>query len=273
MNRRTLLKAAVPASLFVAGCTSQSDESDTTGSTHTSTTHTSTTRTTETTATSTTETTVEQETSSTSQSTTEQTTTTTQETTTTTQSAPDHPSTSGIFDEPTRGPAPFSADATLITFEDPSCPNCVYFEENTYPKLKRNHIDSGELSFVLRTIPVVEQWGASAIYALEATHVRDEQAFWDLKSYYFSNQDKFDNENVLSKTKAFIDQETQLDGQEIIRDARSKAQKKQVQEDLSVAKSANLKGTPTFIAFRSGEYVTKIVGRQSYSIFKNVLGL
>ncbi|WP_227357420.1 DsbA family protein [Haladaptatus salinisoli] len=268
MNRRTLLRTAVPAGLLLAGCTSQSDKSDTTRSTHTSTS-----QPTESTTTPTTETTIEQKTSRTSQQQTEQTTTTSEETTTTTQSAPDHPTTTGIFDEPTRGPTPFSANATLIAFEDPSCPTCVHFEKNTYPKLKRNHIDSGELSFVLRTIPVVDQWGASAIYALEATHIRDEEAFWDLKSYYFDNQSQFNSDNIFSKTKAFLEQETQVRGEEIIHDAQSKAQKKQVKEDYAAAKDANLKGTPTFVAFRSNEYVTKIVGRQSYSVFKNMLGL
>lgn len=360
MNRRTLLKTALPTSLLLAGCATQSDESDTptstqistikttrlkpqttqrtesttqsttkqeTPSTTPSTTETelpsttrSTTSTTESTTepetpsttesttlqttrtsqstteteppsttqstTSTTESTTEPETSSTppsttkpeppstTQSTTPQTTTSTkQPTTTVSHSAPNHPSTKGVFNEPTRGPTPFSTDATLIAFEDPSCPTCVNFEKKTYPKLKRNYIDSGELSFVLRMIPIVDEWGARAIYALEAAYARDEQAFWDLKTYYFSKQDQFNSRNVFSKTKSFINYNTQLSGRAIVRDAKSKEHRKQVREDTSVAKAADVPGTPTFFAFRSDEYVTKIVGKQSYSIFKNVLGL
>jgi protein-disulfide isomerase len=287
MNRRTLLKTTLPAGLLLAGCTSQSDESDSTTSSNTSTATTTVSTSTKTSTSSqtqptesttkqethsTTQSTTDHETTSTSPSTTEQS-TTKQTTTTAAHTKPDHPSASGIFDEPTRGPTPFSTDATLIAFEDPSCPNCVHFEEETYPKLKRNHIDSGELSFVLRTIPVIDEWGTRAIYALEATHIRDEQAFWDLKTYYFDNQDQFTSDNVFSKTEAFIDKETQLDGQDIVGDAQSKAQKTQVKEDLSVARATGLRGTPAFFAFRSGEYVTQIIGRQSYSIFKNVLGL
>ncbi|MFB9808094.1 DsbA family protein [Haladaptatus pallidirubidus] len=328
MNRRTLLKATLPAGLLLAGCTSQSDESETTSPSQISTTATTTntvstikttrlqtqtptTQRTESTiepeTTSTTQSTTEQEpttttpsttepettttapstteqttsttqsttepTTSTTPSTTEQTTSTKRTTTTVAHSAPNHPSTKGIFDEPTRGPTPFSPDATLIAFEDPSCHNCVYFEEKTYPNLKRNHIDSGELSFVVRTIPVVEEWGTRAIYALEAAHARNEQAFWDLKAYYFSNQGQFNSRNVLSKTKSFIDYNTRLNGRVIVRDAKSKAYNKQVREDRSVAKTANVPGTPVFFAFRSEKYVTKIVGTQGYSIFKNVLGL
>ncbi|SIR75554.1 Thioredoxin [Haladaptatus litoreus] len=356
MNRRTLLKTALPTSLLLAGCATQSDESDTPTSTQISTIKTtrlqpqttqrtesttepktnsttqstteqetpsttqSTTSTTESTTepetpsttesttpqttrtsqstteteppsttrstTSTTESTTEPETSSTTpsttepeppsttQSTTSQTTTSTkQPTTTVSHTAPNHPSTKGVFNEPTRGPTPFSTDATLIAFEDPSCPTCIDFEKKTYPKLKRNHIDSGELSFVLRMIPIVDEWGARAIYALEAAYARDEQAFWDLKTYYFSKQNQFNKRNVFSKTKSFINYNTQLSGRAIVRDAKSKVHRKQVQEDTSVAKAADVPGTPTFFAFRSDEYVTKIVGKQSYSIFKNVLGL
>ena len=92
--------------------------------------------------------------------------TTERKTTTSSTSTPDHPSTNGVFDEPTRGPKPFSEDATLIVFEDPSCPNCVHFEQETYPKLKRRYSDTGKLSIVFRTIPVVQPWGEQATYAL-----------------------------------------------------------------------------------------------------------
>lgn len=292
IGRRSLLKTTLTAGLLLTGCTTRSDESDGTRSTRTSRatttaqpsktpttgsrtgTKTTTTRTqhgknheTRTTVTESqrTETVRQQETSTTTRTTTER--------TTTARPTPDHPSASGVFDEPRQGPTPFSTDATLIAFEDPSCPHCATFQGKTYPKLERNYVDSGDLSFVLRTVPSAKQWGIDAIYALEATHARDADAFWELESYYFGNQDRFDTGNVLSKTKTFIDGNTRLDGEEIAHDARTKAQKAHVEEDKALAKKANLRGTPTFFAFRSGEYVTKIVGPQSYGIFKSVLGL
>ncbi|GAA0239813.1 hypothetical protein GCM10009000_064220 [Halobacterium noricense] len=112
-----------------------------------------------------------------------------------------------------------------------------------------------------------------ATYALEATYSRSEKDFWELKAFYFENQDSFTTENVLSKTKQFINEQTSLSGRAVVRDAQSKAQKTQIQEDLSVGKKSKVRGTPTCFAFRSDKYITDIVGRQSYSIFKNVLGL
>ncbi|SIR73589.1 Thioredoxin [Haladaptatus litoreus] len=276
MNRRTLLTKTVPIGLLLAGCTSQSDESNNTSTTRNSSTTTAQittsdrTSVTETTRTQTTNSETEEPTS------TPETTTPTQSTTTETttpRSTPDHPSTSGIFDEPTRGPTPFSADATLIIFDDPSCPNCLHFEQKTYPKLKRNYVDAGKLSLVYRSYPVLEEWGVRATYALEATYGRDEKSFWDLKEFYFDNQDSFTTNNVFSKTEQYINKNTSISGQAVVRDAQSKAQKAQIQEDLSIGGKADVRGTPTFFAFRSDEYVTDIVGRQSYSIFKNVLGL
>ncbi|WP_266081780.1 DsbA family protein [Haladaptatus caseinilyticus] len=192
---------------------------------------------------------------------------------TTSNSNPNHSSARGVFDEPTRGPVPFSNKGTLIVFEDPSCPNCLHFEKETYPKLKRNYIDKGDLSLVYRSFPVVEKWGVDATHALEAVYLKNEQSFWNLKKYYFDNQDQFDTDNIFDKTKRYLEKNTSLNGEEIIRNAESKAVKANINEDLTVGKRAGIRGTPTFFAFRSERYITEIIGRQSYSIFKNVLGL
>lgn len=302
MNRRTLLKKTVPLSLLLAGCSSKSDNSDGENPTNTSTALSSTvgsTKTTkwnstttvdnthtqaQTTSRSTTDSTTKQTTSQTTEQTTSRTTkqttsdttdqsTTQEKTTTNTPSPPDHPSASGIFDEPRRGPQPFSSDATLIVFEDPSCPNCVNFEQKTYPKLKRKYSDTGKLSIVFRTIPVIQPWGTQATYALESAYARHESAYWKLKSYYFDNQDQFSTNNIVSKTKDFVNQTTRVKGQDVVHDIHSKSQKRHVKEDLAVAKKAGIRGTPTSYAFRSDNYVTEIVGRQSYSVFENILGL
>lgn len=286
MDRRALLKSTIPIGMLIAGCTSQSDESKNTSTTQSVATtvdqssQNSTTSTEssvhKTTSRSTSKSTSDPVTSNTSkQSTTEKTTisaTKERKTTSTARSRPDHPSTKGIFDEPTRGPLPFSKDATLVVFEDPSCPNCVHFEESTYPKLKRKYADTGKLSIVFRTIPVIKPWAEEATYALESAFVRNKDAYWKLKSYYFSNQDNIDNNNILDRTKEFIDSDTSLNSQDVVQDVKSKAQETQVNEDLSTAKKAGLRGTPTCYAFRSDRYMTKVVGKQSYSVYKNILG-
>ncbi|MFH5801520.1 DsbA family protein [Haladaptatus sp. CMAA 1911] len=286
MNRRALLKSAIPIGMLIAGCTSQSDGSKSTSTTQSETStvgqssqKSSATKSSvdDTTTRSTSKTTTDEVAGSTSkQSTTEKTTisdTKERKTTSTARSRPDHPSTKGVFDEPTRGPLPFSKDATLIVFEDPSCPNCVHFEENTYPKLKRKYADTGKLSIVFRTIPVIKPWAEEATYALESTFVRNEPSYWKLKSYYFSNQDSLNDENILDKTSDYIASNTSLSSEDVVQDAKSKAQKKQVDEDLAVAKSAGIRGTPTCYAFRSNRYMTEIIGKQGYSVYKNVLGL
>ena len=303
MNRRAFIKKTVPISVLIAGCTSGSDDTENKKSTQTSTVSTLTMsstnattrnptsnatsqrRTTSSTTKPTTSSTTERTTSkSTSQQTTSSTTkhttsttrtqsTTERKTTTSSSSTPDHPSTNGVFDEPRRGPKPFSKDATLIVFEDPSCPNCVHFEQKTYPKLKRKYSDTGKLSIIFRTIPVVQPWGEQATYALESTYIRQESAYWKLKSYYFDNQDQFSTDNVLSKTENYLDRATHVRGKDVVRDVQSKAQKSQVQEDLITAKKAGIRGTPTSIVFRERNYVTDVIGRQSYSVFKNILGL
>lgn len=305
MDRRALLRGSLPFVTLLAGCTSDFSTDNNNTTTQTSSTTPSTSATTNTsgpsstsmtnptetetrgnpnepTSSSATSTTETQGTTTTPQttSTTESTTSTTQRTTTTQQtteeipsSAPNHPSVDGLFNEPTQGPKPFTAKATMIAFEDPSCPSCVQFETNTYPKLKKNLIDSGELSFVYRSFPIVKPWGVKATYALDAVYARSESGFWDLKAYYFDNQDQFSSQNVMPKTKEFVDEDLGMSGQTIVAEVQSKKHKQQVREDMLAGKKSNIRGTPSFHLFRSGKHLTKVTGSQSYRVFKNALGL
>ncbi|SDZ82946.1 Thioredoxin [Haloplanus vescus] len=184
-----------------------------------------------------------------------------------------HPVGEALAAQPRLGPDPATATATIVAFEDPSCPRCAAFEETTVPKIRRELVDPGEAAFVVRTAPLVYPWGEPAIHALEATYARDADAFWSLLGHYFERQDAFDTENVLDRTETFLDEQTGVDAAAVVADAESGAMDEAVQTDVSAAEAADVSGTPTVFLFRDGEYRTRATGSVSFDFVTQALEL
>jgi protein-disulfide isomerase/transcription elongation factor Elf1 len=184
-----------------------------------------------------------------------------------------HPAATALGNQPTLGPPPGEADGTIIAFEDPSCPSCARFELNTFPELKSRLIETGDVSFVFRSIPVINPWGEPATLALEAVQARDEATFWGLKRYYYENQRGIDSENVYEATRSYLTEQTDLDSDAIVQDARQGTYREDVNTNLDASDQAGVRGTPMFFLFKSGSFATSFVGPQSYSVFANTLGV
>lgn len=184
-----------------------------------------------------------------------------------------HAAAMALGEQPTLGPTPGTGDGTIIAFEDPSCPSCGRFEQTTFPELKSKLIDPGTVSFVFRAVPIVQPWGEPATLALEAVQARDEAAFWELKQYYYRNLTEIDGDNVYQTTRSFLANQTTLDADAVIQDTRQETYREDVDTNLQAADRAGVRGTPTFFLFKSGSFVTSLVGAQSYSVFANSLGV
>jgi len=185
----------------------------------------------------------------------------------------DHPVGQDLATQPRLGPDPAEAAGVIVAFEDPSCPRCAAFEEQTVPKIKSELVDPGDAAYVVRTAPLVYPWGEPAIHALEATYARDADAFWALLAHYFDEQDAFDTGNVLARTETFLSAETDVDGAAVATDAEARAYDDAVGVDVDAAEAADVSGTPTVFLFRDGEYRTRVTGSVSFELVKQSLGL
>jgi protein-disulfide isomerase len=183
----------------------------------------------------------------------------------------DHEATVGIEDQPRKGEL---GGSVVLAFEDPSCPRCRTFEQQTVPDIEENLVATGRGAYVVRTYPVVYPWGDLAVHALEATYDRDADAFWSLFSHYFARQSSFDSDNVLDRTAAFLNGETDVDGDAVVADAESGAYDGAVQTDLDAGMNADVgRTTPTVLLFRDGRYVTRASGSVSYDVIGTALGV
>lgn len=69
------------------------------------------------------------------------------------------------------------APLTVVEFTDYQCPYCRRFQAETWPRLKRDWIDTGKLRFIVRDLPL--EIHSSARPAAEAAHCAGEQGqFW-----------------------------------------------------------------------------------------------
>lgn len=181
----------------------------------------------------------------------------------------DHAAADGINEQPTLGDREWPG--VIVAFEDPSCPTCARFNEETLPRIESELVETEDVAYVFRGYPVIYEWGKPATQALEATYDREPVATWKLKDHYFEFQEEFSTDNVLEKTSSFLDSDTAVDGAAVVEDVEADAYADAVQVDFDAGQEAGASATPTFYLFRGGEFQTTISGPQDYSIFENVL--
>ncbi|AUG48155.1 disulfide bond formation protein DsbA [Haloarcula taiwanensis] len=181
-----------------------------------------------------------------------------------------HPAAADLEAQPRRGEL---GGHVVLAFEDPSCPTCRRFHENTVPAIRENIVGTGKGAYVVRTYPVIYPWSEPATQALESTFARDSEAYWALFEHYFAEQSSFDTDNVLDRTATFLTEETAVDGEAVARDARERAHDDAVQADIQAAENAGLgETTPIILLFEDGEFVTKVNGSVSYDLIAEALG-
>ena len=185
------------------------------------------------------------------------------------QTVDDHPAAAGLDAQPRRGDL---GGHVVLAFEDPSCPTCRNFHQQTLPDIQENIVDPGLGAYVVRTYPIIYPWGEPATQALESTYARSSDAFWSLFGHYFETQGEFTSENVLDRTATFLNDSTDLDGDAVRTDAENRAHDDAVQADIDAAEAAELpQQTPILVLFRDGEFVTTANGSVSYDLIAGAL--
>ncbi|WP_255169622.1 DsbA family protein [Natrononativus amylolyticus] len=185
----------------------------------------------------------------------------------------EHPSATNMDHSPILGPDPEDAPATILMYDDPSCPACAYFEAEIFPDLEP-YVDAGDLSVVWRGIPVIEDWAEGALQAMWATYERDVDAFWALRDHLFAIQDSIaSGEEAIDEAVSYLEAETAVDADGVRADAEGGRFTDRLANDEDAAARAGLDATPYFFLFRDGEFRTEIRGAQDARVFTSTLEL
>jgi protein-disulfide isomerase len=82
------------------------------------------------------------------------------------------------------------AKVVLIEYAAPSCPVCARFNSDTFPRLKKDYIDTGKVYYVFRLFPLRPDDGA----AEKIARCLPEDKYFDFIDLLFRNQPKWDVE-------------------------------------------------------------------------------
>ena len=100
-------------------------------------------------------------------------------------------------------PAPFAGDfelqdqpvignpdapVTIVAFEDFKCPVCRAFEEDAYPQIMRELVDTGQAKLHFMNFQFIGPDSTTAGIAGECAYSQNPAAFWTYKAYIYRSQ-------------------------------------------------------------------------------------
>ncbi|MBI4359140.1 MAG: DsbA family protein [Candidatus Nealsonbacteria bacterium] len=153
-----------------------------------------------------------------------------------------------------------SAKVTMIEFSDFQCPFCKMYSLDTFPKIKSQYVDAGQVKIVFKNFPVPGH--SYAVVAAEAGECAFEQnKFWEYKEKLFENQANLDAENL----KRYA-QDLGLNAAKFNSCLDSKKYQSRVEGDARNGQEAGIRGTPSFVI--NG---TLIPGAYPFSDFEKII--
>ena len=152
------------------------------------------------------------------------------------------------------------APITIIEYSSMTCSHCADFHTNTYPTLKKNHIEKGEVRFIFREFPLDKLSMATSMLA-RCVDSSISLAFIDI---LFQNRNKWYSDNALAELKNLSKQAglSSEDFDQCLNDQELLDQL--ILQKENAIKEFQINSTPSFII--NGNVIS---GNKPYSYFKS----
>ena len=152
------------------------------------------------------------------------------------------------------------APVTIIEYSSMTCSHCADFHTNTYPTLKKNHIEKGEVRFIFREFPLDKLSMATSMLA-RCVDSSISLAFIDI---LFQNRNKWYSDNALAELKNLSKQAglSSEDFDQCLNDQELLDQL--ILQKENAIKEFQINSTPSFII--NGNVIS---GNKPYSYFKS----
>ncbi len=161
------------------------------------------------------------------------------------------------------------AKVGVVEFSDYQCPFCSRFHSQTFPKLKKNYIDTGKVQYVVRDFPLDFHRQAKEA-AIAANCAGQQDAYWEMQHALFTNQRRLGPELYVELAKTL-----NLKVQAFRTCLQEADQEKEVDNDLAYGQSIGVRGTPSFFVGRvqGGQLVKarRITGAQPFPVFAQAI--
>jgi len=79
------------------------------------------------------------------------------------------------------------ASVTIIEYASMTCPHCAFFQENTFPELKKRYIDTGKVRYIFREFPL-DNLAAAASMLARCAGESDKGKYFALVDTLFNQQ-------------------------------------------------------------------------------------
>lgn len=164
-----------------------------------------------------------------------------------------------------------SAPVTIVKFGDFQCPFCDRFAKETEPQINQTYIQTGKINMLFVHFTI---YGPDSITAAVAAQcINDQGKFWNLYDILYKNQGAV-NSGWANKDnlKKFASQIPGLDTQKFNSCLDSGKYLTLVQNDLALATSLGLQGTPAFIIEKSdGSNPELLPGAYPFPAFQELI--
>ena len=156
---------------------------------------------------------------------------------------------------------PANAPVTITEFASMTCPHCAAFNENVFPKIKSEYIDTGKMRYVFREFPLDIKAAAGSMLA-RCIAKGDSGKYFAVIDMLFKQQNDWVTKNT-TETLIRIGKQAGLSQQAVENCLKDQALLDKIAADQKYASEVlKVDSTPTF--FINGE---KIKGETSFAEF------
>jgi protein-disulfide isomerase len=172
--------------------------------------------------------------------------------------------------EPSQGSA--QAPLTMVGFSDFECRFCAIFATQILPQLEREFIQTGQVNYVFRDVPVEKNHPQALPAAVAAQCAREQKKFWPMHNLLFSSAARLQPDDLLRHAQTLGFNESKFQ-----RCLNNIAIEQSIRQDIAAATELGVKVTPTFFLGytpKSGEKMevkVMLAGSQPYELYKKVI--
>lgn len=161
------------------------------------------------------------------------------------------------------------APITIVEYGDYQCSNCQRFATQVKPLIVENYINTDKVKLIFKDFTI---YGNDSVNGAIAAHCASEQnKFWEMHDFMYQNQKAINSGWLSADSIKKLASGIGLDMHEFNSCFDSKRYAQKVIDNFNDGKSADVKGTPTFIIINSGERPVIVTGAQPFQTFQQVL--
>jgi protein-disulfide isomerase len=142
--------------------------------------------------------------------------------------------------EPRMGKA--EAGIGIVEFSDYECPFCRSFYAQTFPRIKKEYVDTGVVQFIRKDLPLTKIHPQALPAALAANCAGDQGQYWEMHKALYTNQQRL-GPALYSDLAGNLG----LDEATFSACLKDPAQEQKILRDVAEAKRLNISGTPSFV--------------------------